>query len=1277
MEAGLPPEITVSDQIASQLHFGARWPEFAEELFDDDSMIDPLLILDLSPWQIRDLALELNQYWDHLQETYFPSDRPDVGSGDDPVSGAGAAGGSARSISTSDPTQLTPIDLTPLLSAARPLDRIARNCTVGIDKLLERIERVQSLLDSSLATLDPSLPESIVDRFNLVLKVHQTLSTQKGTYSRKVGAQTNWDGQTHLEAARDQLQLVWTPCEHILRTTTTEALEVLVARLAVFCVELAEERRVGGQLDFHDLLVRARMLLQDPRHGARVRANLRRRYHRLLIDEFQDTDPIQVDLAMLLATDPGHGTSAGLDERANDAAPSDNARDDNVWDDSAWDESAWDDESDLYDGRPDDGWDDEALHDDGWDDDRDLNHKRRMGRFDPDPGRLFFVGDPKQSIYRFRGADIATYLRTRDHVSRHSGQLVDLTTNFRSTKPVIDWVNAVFGRLITRNDNSQPDYEPLVAYHQDAPTVGPPVTVLNSKTPFGKHISAEELRKWEAQSVAHAIKTILDEGWSVRDAEHPSGRRPARAADIAILLPTRTSLGDLRDELDHWDIPHRAETSSLVYESQEVRDLIVALRALADPTDELSVVATLRSPLYGCGDDDLARWKLHHRGRFSLLARFPDEEDLPTAGNPVAEGLGHMQELLEAKRWTDPAGLLNRLILERGVQESSVASGRPREAWRKLRFVLDQARAWSDAGGRGLRNYLEWVELQGQENARVTETVLPETDDDAVRILTVHAAKGLQFPIAILSGTNTPLTRSTSPVVGFGHNGSLAIRMRNTGSRDESPYRYGVCTEGFDDWYEREQQMEKDEAVREMYVACTRARDHLVVSLARKGADVDLDAFVDIGFVNYIDPDPPRQGTWSQLLRVAMNMADTGGDHQAVDLDDHLKRNEDDPSPTLAPNSETPPPSDSETQARGVSRRQPVEGPALGAAEASAGDGRDSQAPDTEAQDARRSLGEEWQIGGRLGHRDRWVSELSEALRRSATPSTVSPTVLAKSQGADHNGATPRPSERQRALAPGGDDADPGLLKDDVDSDGAPWRRGRYGTAVGRAVHAVLQTIDLSLADPAAANAGGDTAHRPTTGHKGVDHDTSGGAEPRDRQDVATSGAGPATRSADSASDPIKAEARRQAAAEGISNKVDTVVDLVRAALTTRPALEAARSPQVWRELSVCAPVADESDVLVEGYIDLMYRDAEGRLVIVDWKTDAVDTDGVDAKLARYRTQGAAYAAAVEAATGEPVARMDFVFLRSDGDGEPSVAPIDDLRGAIDEVKQKVLNLSG
>ena len=194
--------------------------------------------------------------------------------------------------------------------------------------------------------------------------------------------------------------------------------------------------------------------------------------------------------------------------------------------------------------------------------------------------------------------------------------------------------------------------------------------------------------------------------------------------------------------------------------------------------------------------------------------------------------------------------------------------------------------------------------------------------------------------------------------------------------------------------------------------------------------------------------------------------------------------------------------------------------------------------------------------------------------------------------------------------------ADAGLDKDREDSEPPPWSKGRYGTAIGRAVHGVLQDVDLAT------------------------------------------GRG------------LEALAERQAAAEGVSGRFQAVAGLARAALGTDVARKAAAAEH-WRELFVAAPFGEH---LIEGYVDLVYRGPDG-LTVVDWKTDAVaGDDGVEAKLARYRLQGAAYAAALEAVTGEPVARMVFVFLNRAGAIE---AELPDLRAAVKEARAAVAAFSG
>ena len=1016
VEAGLPPSVEVLDDIGSQIEFDLRWRDFLDVLLDETDMGPTLLGLEVQGVrlnQVRALAVQLNENWDRLESWDFQLE-PD----------------------------LPPVDVAEALKALDLLVAIRAFCSNPADKLLARIDTIAKHRSRLLGVTGEVVPTEAVaaDRTD---RIEALLALERECKGTNLGKASCWDGQ--VQSARDGIKRLKAACERALRSAAEAALMRLVARLATFTLGAAEERRARGRLEFHDLLVRARQVLRHDTHGPAVRAALRNHYRCLLIDEFQDTDPIQVELAALLG--------------CGDPAPA----------------------------------------------------AARWAEMVPDPGRLFFVGDPKQSIYRFRRADIATFLEARDWTrSQDRGRIEGLATNFRSARPIIDWVNAVFGQLIHPVEGSQPSYAPLGAVRGPVPR-GPAVTVLGAQPiEIEGRASAAELRRREAESVARAVAAALQDPWDV-DGGSPAepAPQPAQLGDIAILIPSRISLGALEDALDAAGIPYRAESSSLVYSTREVRDVLSALQAVADPTDELALVAALRSPLYGCGDDDLAHWRLAHRGRFSLLRRLP--EDAP-ADHPVAAGIAHLAELHRAKRWTSPPALIDRLVRERGAFETAVAGGRPRDTWRRLRFVIDQARAWADAGGTNLRDYMAWARLQGADNARVTETILPETDDDSVRILTVHAAKGLEFPIVVLSGMTTRLSApARGPSVAFDASGAPVVRMRG-----------GIESENYEAWKPIDEQMDTHERLRLLYVACTRARDHLVVSLYRR--------------------DPGEKGTKTNSAAWALADAGAAG-AGAVDG-----------STFIGPVDEG-----------GV--------PAAGRPAAS----EPLRAP--------------------LPERGEWEHERSLCLARAAVPLAVSPTTLSAGSG-------PATAD------------DPGLGKDPDDSEQPPWSKGRYGTAIGRAVHGVLQDVDLATGDG------------------------------------------------------LEALADRQAAAEGVSGRSRVVAGLARAALGTAVGREAAACEH-WRELFVAAPLSER---LVEGYVDLVYRGPDG-LVVVDWKTDSVaGDDDADAKLARYRLQGAAYAAALEAVTGEPVARMVFAFL---GPGGAVEKDLPDLRAAVNEARAAAAGLSG
>jgi ATP-dependent exoDNAse (exonuclease V) beta subunit len=653
---------------------------------------------------------------------------------------------------------------------------------------------------------------------------------------------------------------------------------------------------------------------------------------------------------------------------------------------------------------------------------------------------------------------------------------------------------------------SQPEYAALQAQRGAVPG-GPPVAVIGTD-PHPQKTKADLVREAEARDVAHAITVAMAERWQVREGD--DGWRDAKLGDITILVPARTSLPFLEDALDAARIAFRTESSSLVYASRAVRDLLMVLRAADDPTDHLRIVSALRTPLLACGDDDLFRHKVEARRGWSYNTPEPPDP----ADGPVSAGLAFLRELHEARHWRSPAELLDHIARHRRALELGFAEGRPRDVWRRLRFVIDQARAWSEATGGSLRAYLHWVDQQTAEGARVTESVLPETDDDAVRIMTIHAAKGLEFPITIVSGLSTGAQSRRNPVdVHF--------------PRDGGPvgYRLGkdVVTEEFEVWKPIDEQMGFDERIRLLYVACTRACDHLVLSLHRAARR-----------------EPPklkRNRTNAELLIDGMGP-----------LLDHL--------PDLS----------------GLAEPLAVDPATV------------PSAPPPFAE---------------------WAAERDAALRAAARPGAVAATALTE-EGAPDWGI-----ELDGPALDLGPEPDPGLQKRPRDLDLPPWLKGRYGTAVGRAVHGVLQTIDLAT------------------------------------------GAG------------LDAAVAAQCQAEAVPDRAEVVRQLVTDALGSPVVVAAATAPH-WREVYACTPIGDR---LLEGYVDLLYRGPDG-LVVVDHKTSASDDPAeLDRRVAGYRLQGAAYAVAVGQATAEPVTRVVFLFLTPRGAVERELT---DLSAAMADVERLV-----
>ena len=864
-----------------------------------------------------------------------------------------------------------------------------------------------------------------------------------------------------------------------------------------FAVDYEARRKAEGVATFDDLLVWTRDLLRD---NAGARAHCRQKYSRILIDEFQDTDPLQAEIAFYLASKP---------------------------------------DADIG-GQP---WHELPL----------------------EPGKLFIVGDDKQSIYRFRNADIAVVQQVKD-----GGQLaaLPLSENRRSQKPALDWVNAVFGGGDDAAGLMQAEAGVQAEYVALQPNAGIQQDGLGSAQVFGGPTpgNAAAYRAQQAKDVANLIAAYAGENAPHRLEVYDKDtreKRPARLRDVCILIRSRTGLGVLlralegergpnTDEVSN--IPYRLAGGSLYFDTQEVQDLLNCLRAIDDPTDEVSVVAALRAPALACSDADLLRWRdacgqslWNYQSR---RLRDAEDDDAPDAEgraalrsvSPVWDGMRILREYHARSRTDSVAQLIADFIRDRRLDELDRAESRPREIWRRRQFLIEQARAqeYDRANGAGaapltLRQFLRWAETMPDERPRISDTAVPETDDDAVQIMTIHAAKGLEFPIVILLGLADNPSANAGSALFDRTDGAVEVKLG------------ALQTPGYAVLQEQEKAHAAAEQVRLAYVAATRARDHLLVSLHQSTASGNQH---------------------SNGIAAKINAMPAGAlPHQRV------------PDDMFA------------------AWRRPLPEPAA----VGAGD----YDPDG------------WQ-------KDRAVAIAGRSRRQAATATWVAEMARRKDKDADAA-------------------ADDGVALDDKEKERAErYSRGRGGTSLGSAVHGALQDLVTEL--------------------------QSGGKLPlEDSVDMAQEVVA-------GLNEDILRLAKHHAAENDIGGREGEIRPLVEQALQHKAVVKALRARNgLWPEISVAAPLDDSpSPVVMEGIIDLLYQDDEGQMVILDYKTDQVRNEAdVAARMKYYRYQGAAYAVAVEQATGKTVKSVQFLFIRH-ADPESRLQEVANWRELAGELKETV-----
>jgi ATP-dependent helicase/nuclease subunit A len=528
--------------------------------------------------------------------------------------------------------------------------------------------------------------------------------------------------------------------------------------------EYNERKQRAGKLDFVDLLIAVRDLVRD---DADVRHYLQDRFTHLFIDEFQDTDPLQAEILLLLASDDRHETD--------------------------------------------------------W------------RRVTPKAGKLFLVGDPKQSIYKFRRADIVLYRRVRDTLMDRGVGFAKLTRSFRSVRNIQQFVNAAFETEMTGDvEGGQADWAPLEEHRTDA-AGRPSVIVLPVPRPYKSRLSKEAVNKCLPDAIAAFISWLVNEsGWGFR------------ARDIAVLFRRRTQgKVDLTREyaraLEGRGLSHLLAGSKSFHRREEVETLRAGLAAIEWPDDELSVFATLKGSLFAIRDEVLLRYRHEKKGLHPFHKRNASED--PDFA-PVDEALTLLAELHRARNRRPFAATVNALLEATRAHAGFVLRPGGNQILANVARLADLARTFEMSGGISFRGFVEELAAQA-EKEEASEAPVLEEDSDGVRLMTVHGAKGLEFPVVILADLTANIAARDTDQYVDGERRLCAVRLLPCAPRE------------LVDHQAEESAKEQAEGVRVAYVAATRARDLLVIPA------VGDEPFPDGGWLSPLHKSIyPSRGDW-------------------------------------------------------------------------------------------------------------------------------------------------------------------------------------------------------------------------------------------------------------------------------------------------------------------------------------------------------------------------------------------------------------------------------
>ncbi len=657
-----------------------------------------------------------------------------------------------------------------------------------VDPLINKINEVVSYCEKPNNNLLSQLQELAKILDGIKKKGVSYLNTLEYDLDKEASkAKIGWTDEG-FETAREVIKNGHTLLKK-LKTVDDAFVATVIGLISPFAKAFRQTYLSQGYVSFDGLLTLVRDLLQNKEYRY-IREKLKKDFRTILVDEFQDTDPVQYEIVLFLSEALGH-------------------------------------------------------------------HSTDARKVILEPGKLFIVGDPKQSIYAFRRADIEAY----EHVVKQvcgQDETLKLQENFRSHSGIIDVVNRLFdGRIMVEQPGLQPCYIPIHAnrlkkHHSQI------VEIVLVSDKEGEELKADEAREAEAEWIARwIIKHVNNEGIEDKFAEN--GLRKLKYRDVALLLRAFTQVRPYVEALKRYGIPYIVEGEKYFYTTQEILDFMNLLHTIENPHDTIALVGVLRSPIVGLTDREI--YELHKNHLLDYRKDIPgetfrshrimesDEDTHPLSPPCEGEAEGVNDLFADLKKIAEPfygflrktharAGILpvSQLIAEimdnTHIAEITACAWHGEQKLANLQKLYQMACDMEQSDGVSLKNFIDRIKVRIKEAREEGESPLSDETLDVVKIMTIHKSKGLEFPVVILGNLHGEVRNDKEALDSavFDWSASTTGIVIGKGDHRVRNLQSVIIEKKLNDrsW---------EEEKRVLYVAMTRAKERLILTGSLKDDD--------------------------------------------------------------------------------------------------------------------------------------------------------------------------------------------------------------------------------------------------------------------------------------------------------------------------------------------------------------------------------------------------------------------------------------------------------